>query len=106
MTATVNTATIDANALELKAESLAMLLRAGLEDDFGRLFQLETRNMGKDNAEAFVTLINLRLAHGNRKRHLRLMMSQQSSTITLVDRSRFFGDSFSVARHTFAMQTV
>jgi len=103
MTATANPSTYDATALEIKAESLATLLRAGLEDDFGRQFQRETKTMDTKLAEALVELINLRLAGGIRKRHLRIMLSHQSSSITLVDRSRFFGDSFAVARQTFAM---
>lgn len=80
-----------------------MLLRAGLEEDFGRLLQRETKAIGADQAEELIALINHRLAIGTRKRNLRIMLSHQSSSITLVDRSRFFGDSFAVARQTFAI---
>lgn len=89
--------------LEIKAESLAALLRAGLEEDFGRLFQRETKSIGSDQAEQLIELVNHRLAVGTRRRNLKLMLSHQSSSITLVDRSRLFGDSFAVARQTFAI---
>jgi hypothetical protein len=90
-----------ATKLDVKAEFLTVLLRAGLEDDFGRKFKTETRDFSAHQTEALVSLINSKLACGVRRRDLRVVMSQNDD-VTVLDRSRFFGNAFSVARQTFA----
>lgn len=91
--------------LEDKAEQMASLLRAGLEDEFAQQFQRATSKMNESQADALIALVNLRLANGIRRRDLRLAVARKAdseTTVTVLDRSKFFGQGFSVARSTFA----
>lgn len=95
-----------ATPLEVKAEQLAVLLRAGLDDEFGRQFQRDARQLSVQQAEALVALINMRLSSGTKKRELKIVVSERSSeqtTVMVMDRSRLFGNSWSIARQTYAI---
>jgi len=72
-----------------------------MDDDFDRRFKSDTKNLTTSETAALVASINGRLASGMRRRHLKVVLSQ-TDAVTLIDRSKFFGNSFSVARQTFA----
>jgi len=94
-----------ATPLEDKAEQLAMLLRAGLDEEFARQLKRNTKEMNDSQADAFIALINSRLACGTRRRDLKVQVCRVSdeTTITVMDRSRLFGNGWSVPRQTFAV---
>jgi hypothetical protein len=92
--------------LEDKAEQFAMLLRAGLEDEFAKQFKCSTAGMDECQADALVALVNMRLSNGIRRRDLKVVIARKAdspNTITVLDRSRFFGSGWSIARQTFAI---
>src|SRR5262249_34690066 len=91
--------------LESRADELASVLAAGLDDEFARQFKLAASDLGDGDFEKLVLLINHRLSIGTRKKNVKLVLSQksESKTITVMDGSRFFGGSWSIVRQTFAM---
>lgn len=92
--------------LEDKAEQFASLLRAGLEDEFAKQFQRSTANMDECQADALIALVNMRLSSGLRRRDMKVVIARKAdcpNTVTVLDRSRFFGSGWSVARQTFAI---
>jgi hypothetical protein len=89
-----------------RAEQMASLLRAGLDEEFVRQLQRATAGLDERQADALVALINLRLANGVRRRDLKLVVARRAdceTTITVLDRSSLFGNGWSVARQTFAV---
>ena len=96
-----------AQPLESKAEELAVLLQAGLNDEFSRQFQRLAKQLTDQEAEALIQHVNKLMSTGARKREVKVVVSQKSATdqktVTVVDRSRFFGSGWSVARLTFAL---
>lgn len=92
--------------LEDRAEQLATLLRAGLDDEFASQIKRLTKGMNVHQADALIALINARLAVGTRRRDLKLQVcrkTEDEATITVLDRSRLFGNGWSVCRQTFAV---
>ncbi len=90
--------------LEATASELAHLLAAGLDDEFARRFQQIAKGMPDDESEALVIMINRQLQSGARRRDVRLVVSQSSAVkrLTVINGSRFWGSSWSIARQTFA----
>lgn len=93
-----------ATPLEVKAEEFAMLLRAGLDQEFSRQFQRHARRVDAKELEALVVLINNQLSMGARRKQTRVVLSQQTGgpSVTIMDGSRLFGSGWSIARQTFA----
>lgn len=93
-----------ATPLEIKAEELAMWLRAGLDEQFSRQFQRYARTADDKELEALVVLINNQLALGASRKQARVALSRSSGrpSVTILDNSRLFGSGWPVARQTFA----
>lgn len=92
-------------SLEARADELCALLNAGMDGEFERQFQRAAKILSADESDQLITLINSRLKNGCRKRQLKLVVSERASEkkITIMDSSRFFGSSWSIARQTFAV---
>ena len=91
-----------AASLEGKVDDLAVLLSAGMTNEFVRQFKRIAENSTDDHMEQLVEMVNDRLRTNSRRRQLRLVVSQKND-VTVLDGSRFFGNSFSIARETFAV---
>jgi|AGTN01.3.fsa_nt_gi hypothetical protein len=89
-------------SLEGKVDDLAVLLSAGMTKEFVRQFRQIAANASDDGMEELVEMVNKRLKTNSRRRQLRLVVSQKND-VTVLDGSRFWGNSFSIARETFAI---
>lgn len=89
-------------SLEGKVDDLAVLLSAGMTNEFVRQFRQIAANASDDRMEQLVDMVNTRLRTNSRRRELRLVVSQKND-VTVIDGSRFWGNSFSIARETFAI---
>lgn len=89
-------------SLEGKVDDLAVLLSAGMTDEFVRQFRRLAADSSDDHMEQLVDMVNDRLRTNSRRRQLRLVVSQKND-VTVLDGSRFWGNSFMIARETFAI---
>lgn len=91
--------------LEARADELSKILSAGLDDEFQRQFQLAAKDLTDTETEQLVKLINRDLQAGPRQLGVKVVLSQncnEMKTVTVMGGSRFLGNSWSIARQTFA----
>ncbi len=88
------------------SDDLAIYLRSGMYDEFARQFKKAVQDTSTDASFVLAAQVNQELTEGGLAADLRLVVSQESqqcSTVTILGRSIFFGDSWPVNRSSFSV---
>lgn len=90
-----------------KLDELFRLLKAGLFEDFMKMFKTVSKGMSGEGPVTLAELINKKITDENPECETKIVVSQQTSEnkylVMIMDNSAFFGDSWTITRNMFTV---